>query len=138
MNAYANQATYEGHVAAGEFFHDLEIYGQNRLYIIPKKNMMSNIGCTENAVHSTEYKLLPRAMKKIFNMETYELELPIKHPRYMIADRSYEKERAKIMATDSSVRRFFRRIESVLLSIRYGVFFKKLKKRRARKNKIEK
>lgn len=134
---YGTQERYEGHVAGGEFYHDLAIYGQNRLYIVPKKNMMSNIGCTENSAHSTEYKLLPRAVKKIFNMKTYELELPIKHPEYVVADKKYEKKRAKIMATDSSVRRFFRRIESIFLYIRYGVFFKKIKKRKNRKNKIE-
>lgn len=135
---YGKSEIYEGHVAGGEFYHDLAIYGQNMLYIVPKMNMMCNIGCTENSAHSTAYKLLPRAMKKIFNMKTYELEFPLKHPSYVIADGKYEKKRAKIMATDSSLRRFFRRVESMLLSIRYGVFFKKIKRHFARKNMIEK
>lgn len=138
LEGYAKSDIFEGHVAGGEFYHDLSIYGQNRLYIVPKRNMMSNIGCTENSAHSTEYKLLPRAMKKIFNMKTYELEFPLKHPEYVVADGKYEKRRAKIMATDSSVRRFFRKIEATLLSIRYGVAFKKLKKKLARRNQIEK
>ncbi len=138
VEGYAKSDIFEGHVAAGEFYHDLAIYGQNRLYIVPKRNMMCNIGCTENSAHADEYKLMPRATKKIFNMKTYELEFPLKHPEYVLADGKYEKKRAKIMATDSSARRFFRKIESTLLSIRYGVFFKKLKRKIARRNRIEK
>ncbi len=137
LNGYPRQAYYGGHPAGGEFFHALAIYGQSRYYIIPKKNMMNNIGCTKDSAHSGEYKLLPRAIKKVFNMKTYELEFPLKCPKYVVTDVKYEKARNKIMGTHSSARRFFRKIECLLLSIRYGVFFKKIKNRFKRRKQIE-
>lgn len=145
-NSYAKKAiasvaktgTHDGHVPGGEFFHTINTYGHNQLFIIPKKNMMSNIGCTNDSAHAIEYKLLPRAMKKIFNMKTYELEFPLKHQDFVIRDKNYEKKQKRITGVDHPVILFFRRVESVLLSIRYGVFFKKIKRHFARKNKIEK
>lgn len=138
IESVAKTGIQDGHVPGGEFFYTLSTYGQNQLFIVPRKNMMSNIGCTENSAHSTEYKLLPKAMKKIFNMKTHEIEFPLKHQEYVVRDKNYEKKQKRIMGVGHPMIQFFRRIESALLSIRYGVFFKKLKKRRARKNKIEK
>ena len=138
IEGYSKNAHYMGHVAGGEFFNRFAVYSQNQLYIVPKKNMMNNIGCTENAAHSTEYKLLPRALKKLYNTPLHELEFPLKHPMYLIPDQSYRALEDKTLGRDRPIVQFFRRIESLLLSIRYGVIFKKLKKRNARKNKIEK
>ena len=143
INAYAIQETYEGHVAGGEFFHDLAIYGQNRLYIVPTKNMMSNIGCTANGAHATEYKLMPHRSRRVFKMKTYELEFPLKHPKYVVADIKYEKKRAKIMNTDrfAPIRRFFGKIERMFLILKYkgiGGIAERFRARRARRKNIEK
>lgn len=143
VNAYAIQETYEGHVAGGEFFRDLAIYGQNRLYIVPRKNMMSNIGCTADGAHATEYKLMTRRGKKVFNMKTHELEFPLKHPKYVVADVKYEKKRAKIMNTDklAPIRSFFGKFERAFLILKYkGIkgIFGRYKSRKERRNRTEK
>ena len=103
----------------GEFFGRLGVYSQNQLYIVPKYNMMCNIGCTEDAEHATEYKLLPRDIRKIFNMKTYEYEFPLKHPKYMIADAGYRKYQEKTLAADSKLRKFLRKVETIVLFLRY-------------------
>lgn len=138
FEAYAKQKYFEGHVAGGEFFREFAMYGQNQLQIIPKKNMICNIGATEDSTHADELNLMPRKIRKIFNMETYELDFPLKHPKYVIPDVEYEKKRNKVMAYNYPVRKFFRRIETLLLSIRYGKFFYKARKHLMRKNRIEK
>lgn len=115
MCAYAKSEYYEGHVAGGEFWIEFSMYAHNSLQIIPKKNMISNIGCTENAAHSSELKKLPRGIRRVFNMKTYELEFPIKHADYVIPDVSYEKRRNKIMGYNSPVVSMCRRIESIFL-----------------------
>lgn len=138
---YGKGDIYEGHIAGGEFYHSLNVYGQHQLFIIPKYNMISNIGCTENGAHADAYNLMPRAIRKIFNMKTYELEFPLKHPNYIVPDEDYFKAEKKILAHNYPVRAFFRRIERAFLILKYKGFkgiFKASKKKAKRKNKIEK
>lgn len=137
---YGNSDRFEGHVAGSEFYHSLNVYGQHQLFIVPKYNMISNIGCTSNSAHAEEYHLLPRAIKGIFNMKTYEIEFPLKHPNYVVPDDDYFEAEKKILAINHPIRKFFRKIEIMLLVLKYkglrGVF-KAFKKKVKRKNKIE-
>ena len=140
VNGYASNPMYGRHVPGGEFLSRLSVYSQNQLYIIPKYNMMSNVGCTENSEHAAEYKLLPHGIRRIFNMKTYEYEFPLKHPKYMIADEDYMKFEEKVLCHNRPVRKFFRRIEVIFLFLRHrgigGVVNKIIKKLR-KKKKIE-
>ena len=71
-------------------------------------------------------------MRRIFNMKTYEYELPLKHPDHMIADMEYLALENKILCLGKPMRKFFRRIETMFLSFRYyGIsgLFKRLKKK---------
>ena len=140
VNGYAKDPMYSRHIPGGEFFTRLLVYSQNQLYIVPKYNMMSNVGCTENSEHASEYKLLPHGIRRIFNMKTYEYEFPLKHPKYMIADMDYLEFEEKVLCKNRPVQKFFRRIEVLMLSLRYkglGGMFKKLKKKFAKRKKIE-
>lgn len=116
---YPGNENFGGHRAGGEFFNLLNIYSHNMLYIVPKYNMICNIGATDNAAHASDYKILPHAVKKLFNMETYEYDLPLKHPKYMMPDEKYRKEACKILAYNQPFRVFCRRVESAFLRIRY-------------------
>ena len=93
--AYGNQEKYEGHVAGTEFWYEFDMYAQNRLQIIPKVNLISNIGATADSAHAADLKELPKSMKKVFNNPTYEMEFPMKHAQFVIPDIYYEKERNK-------------------------------------------
>jgi len=140
VNGYASDPMYGNHVPGGEFLSRLSVYSQNQLYIIPKYNMMSNVGCTENSEHSAEYKLLPRGIRRIFNMTTHEYQFPLKHPKYVIADEDYLKLEEDILCHNRPVRKFFRKIEASLLLLRHrGIsgLFKKAKKKLLRKKKGE-
>ncbi|MBR6533192.1 MAG: hemolysin activation protein [Clostridia bacterium] len=134
LNGYAENGVYANRPAGGEFYHRFEIYAQHRLYIIPAKNMICNIGCTANGAHATEYKMLPRGIRRVFNMETYEIDFPIKHPRYVIPDAQYSRKRARIMAVGHPIVAVWRRIEAVLLYIRYKGFKNILAKLRHKKS----
>lgn len=130
LNAYASQELYEGHVASTEFFLEFDMYAQNRLQIIPRVNMVSNIGATEDASHSDDVKLLPRGIRKVFNMPVHEIEFPMTHPSFVIPDVFYEKERNKIMAYNTFFRNKWRRIERGFLMLKVGkskVVFKKIR-----------
>lgn len=137
---YPINNNFQGHVAGGEFWLKFNIYAQNRLQIIPTKNMINNIGCTADSEHSTEFKCLPRSARRIFNMQTYEYDFPLKHPKYVIPDVFYEEKRNKIMAYNKPFLRFIRDIEKTFLMIKHGkiqALLNKIVKRRQR-NKSDK
>lgn len=129
---YASNEKYENHVAGSEFWIDFNMYAQERVQIIPKYNMISNIGCLSNSEHSTEYKYLDHATKKVFCTPTYELEFPLKHPDYVIADDRYMQKRDWIMGRNHRIVTFLRKIESRVYKLIYGgireVFSTKRKK----------
>lgn len=73
----------------------------NRYAIIPKKNLVSNVGLTEGSTHSsTEFSYLSRDLQKIFQAKTYDLEFPLKHPKYIIEDADYAIESYKLVYPD--------------------------------------
>lgn len=135
IKGYIKQDTYGGHVAGDEFFVGFGAFGQNQLQIIPKKNMISNIGCTEDSAHADNIKKLPHAIRRVFNMPTYEIDFPIKHAKYVIPDVDYQKKRNKILARSGLLRIFSRKIERVALILLYGDIEKIIKKIRRKLTK---
>lgn len=131
--AYAKQRYYEGHEADSEFWIEFSMYCQNQLQIVPKVNMISNIGCTADATHADALNLLPRGIRRVFNMETYEMEFPMKHARYVIPDIEYEKKRNRIMGYNRPVIATYRRLERLFYKVIRGdlkYIFQKLKEKR--------
>lgn len=120
LKGYLNNEFYDGHPAGAEFFIELSMYLDNQLQIIPKKNLIKNIGCNEDSVHSDDIKLLPRGIRKVFNMEIYELQWPLTYQKNVIPDIYYEKKRNKIMAYNNKSIYYYRRLERIFLKIRYG------------------
>lgn len=120
ISAYVKQNIYEGHVASTEFFLEFGMYGQNQLQIIPKKNMISNIGCTKNSAHADNLNLLPKKLRKVFCMKTYELDFPLKHAKYVIPDIDYEKKRNQIMAYNYPWIQTKYRVERLILRLQHG------------------
>ena len=98
------------------------LLSNNMLNIVPTLNQISNIGVVENATHSVATtKMMPKGIRKIFFMKTYELEFPLKHPPFVIEDVKFKKEWNKIMGT-GFFRRIYRKIITIFLRIRYGDF----------------
>ena len=91
------------------------------LSIVPTKNLISNIGYTGNAVHYTApLKMMPKATQRLFQLKQYEIEFPLKHPKYIIEETSYKKRVYKLMAWNHPVIKWKRKFESLFLKIRYG------------------
>lgn len=138
---YSKDKYHDGHPAGAEFKYEFCSYGYNQLQIIPKRNMISNMGCDSSAAHATELKKMPRATRNLFNMKTYEMEFPMKHPKFVIADAEYEKKRNKILAYNMPLIAFFRRLETLLIIISQFDFKrieKKIRNLLWGKNKVEK
>lgn len=119
---YGKNTEYGGHVAGGEFYYSFHMYSQNRLQIIPKYNLISNMGATANGAHSDEFELLPKGIRQVFNMPVYEMQFPMKHAQYVIPDVEYEKRRDRIMAYNMPIIGWIRRVERSLLLIKKGKY----------------
>lgn len=65
------------------------LYG--RVNIVPKYNMISNIGISADSTHSVQnIKRLSKRTQKIFNKKVYDIEFPLKHPKYIMVDQGYD------------------------------------------------
>lgn len=109
LRGYAENPTYEGHVPAGEFWHALAAFGNNQLYIVPTRNMICNKGCTTSSTHADDFKMLPKGMRRIFEMETYSPPAQLRHPALMVPDVRYEKAVYRIMAVGHPLVRLYRK-----------------------------
>lgn len=69
-----------------------------RLNIIPRYNMMTNIGALAESTHNTgDISTLPKGIRRVFHMERYEMEFPLKHPNYVIENVEHAKSHMRIL-----------------------------------------
>lgn len=140
IEAYSKSELHEGHVAGGEFWIEFSMYAQNRLQIVPKYNMINNVGYDDGSEHAKGYRYFNSDAKKMFNMKTYEYEMPLKHPKYVIPDVEYEKKRNAMLEYNNKWAAFKHRVETTGLRIKYdglfgwmfGTLKRKLKKKTVR------
>lgn len=88
-----------------------------RFIIVPKYNLTSNIGLTADSTHATDnIKLLPKKTRRLFNMKTYVLKFPLKHPKYIIDDYIFSKQQERYLTSTN----WIEKIEPYYRIIRYG------------------
>lgn len=85
--------------------------------IIPKYNMIRNVGVNKESTHSVaDIRLVPKKIRAVFyEQKVYELTFPLKHPKYMIENIDYRN-----VLKNKSRRNLFTRIESILRRLIYG------------------
>lgn len=120
---------WQGHIPHVEFYKNYLRFSQNQIYIVPTKNLVSNVGASSNAVHSADnINKLPKVTQKLFNMKTYELDFPLKEPEFMIRDLDYEKKVNYMLAWNKPLLKNLRRVEALIRHLRYGDFFRIISK----------
>ena len=61
--------------------------------IIPKENLIKNIGIGNETTHGTnEIRLLSKKNQRIFEMNAHEIDFPLIHPKELIRNTKYEKD----------------------------------------------
>lgn len=95
----------------------------NGLAIMPKRNLINNIGLTADSTHYTaSEKTTPRGLRKIFTMKRFELQFPLKHPRYVIDNVAYKERFYRRSAWGHPWIKLGRSLEELFLNLRYGNF----------------
>ena len=130
------------------------------LAIVPRKNMINNLGATADSTHfGGSLETMPRGYRRIFTMKRFELETPsdsplkgenseqeasnirrgvegsLKHPPYIFEHVAYRHRAYKIMGWMCPMTKIARSIEELGLNLRYGNFGFIMKSVRRRINK---
>ena len=79
------QAVYDNEIDTWDFPFTFACWIQNGLNILPKANIVSNIGFEKGGMHNT-YRKNPYA-----NMQTEAISFPLRHPQFMIRDRQADR-----------------------------------------------
>lgn len=111
---YSSNDLFENHPPGDEFFLSFIEFLNYQMMIVPKKNMISNVGCDSSSAHASELKLMPKAIQRLFNMKTYEMNFPMQHPKFMIQDEIYARKVRRIMGTGHPMVRVYRLINSIV------------------------
>jgi hypothetical protein len=108
IEGYSRNPLYDGHPAGSEFYFAFDKYAYNQIYIIPKYNLISCIGSGDDSAHAANMRYLPKPIRNLFRMKTYELSFPLKHPRYVIPDMSFAESINKIFARNDYLKQIYR------------------------------
>lgn len=119
--AYVDNPNWQGHIPHVEVYKNLLRFSENQLCIVPKKNMVTNIGVCSGASHSANsLRFLPKATQVIFEAQRYDLEFPLHHPKYVVNDLEYEKVVNNILAWNNPLLKFCRRLEALTRHLVFG------------------
>ncbi len=106
----------------------MNMYLQSRLIIVPKYNLVTNIGLSENSANSvSSIKLTPRGKRRVWNLKTHEFEFPLKHPKYVVNDVEYRNHVNRIMAVGHPWIRLYRKCESKIRRLLFRDYRRLLK-----------
>ena len=120
IEGYKNNEIFGGHVAGSEFKRQVQRFSQSQMYIIPTKNMIKNIGYGKDSEHADDLKKLPKEKQRLFDMKVYELEGPIKHPKFVVCDVEYERRSNILLGYGHPFHVARLKIERAIRCIMYG------------------
>lgn len=93
------------------------------LAIMPTHNLINNIGLTADSTHyAANFHTLPRRLRRLFTMQRFELNFPLRHPRYVIENVDYKEHFYKANAWGYPWIKIGRSIEELWLNLLHGNF----------------
>ena len=85
--------------------------------------MINNLGATAGSTHYTgSLDTMPRRLRRLFTMKRYEVEFPLRHPRYVIEDVDFKEQSYRTYAYGHPLIKTGRSLEELVLNLRYGNF----------------
>lgn len=94
----------------------------NGLAIMPRVNMINNVGLDSGTHYSGSLATTPHGLRRIFTMGRHSLPLPLRHPQEVQEYRPYKESLYRTMAWGHPWIKAARSIEELLLNLRYGNF----------------
>jgi hypothetical protein len=138
FQAYVKNDLVDGHIAGLEYYKNILRFLNSSMCIIPRKNMVKNLGFSQGATNGPEQlKLMPKSIQNLYNMTTYDFDFPLKHPNYVLNDIHYEKKVNSILGFNSKIKYIYRKLSSLFRHILYGDINRILMKLNIRKKSNE-
>jgi len=110
------KAYYETLFHASMFFN-------SGMSIIPRVNMISNAGATDEGTHySGSNDTIPHGLRRIFTMNHHELTFPLRHPKYVIENVEYKQRAFRTMGWGHPWVKMGRSLEELWLNLKKGNF----------------
>lgn len=101
------------------------------LTITPTRNLIKYNGITENATHCyADEMLLTKKVRKVLTQCSYEIEIPLFHPPYMVRDTDFEKMDRKAIVYKNRLLVKVELLFNILKAKRFDIIFKKLRKKK--------
>ncbi len=102
----------------------------SRYAIIPNRNMVENIGMTENSTHSkTSLKFLTKTEKRMFNLPVYKMKFPLRHPNAIVNNFDYCEKLDRFFGNGHPLIRAYRKVYRVIMYTIYGELWKRMAKK---------
>lgn len=121
IKKYENNILWQGHLPHVEVHKNLSRLLYWQLCIVPKYNLVTNIGLSTDSTHSADtLNKIPRAKWCIYNTPVHKMQFPMMDPKFMICDVAYEKEMDRIQAWDRPFLAACRRIEAIIRHLLHG------------------
>lgn len=96
---------------------------QSGLCVMPTKNLVNNVGLTVDSTHfSSTLKTMPHKLRHIFTMPRYELDFPLRHPRYVIENVDYQERRYCVLGWNHPWVKICYSLEELWLNLKTGNF----------------
>lgn len=106
----ANKETKEKKVNYWDIQFGFLKYTQSYLCIVPRSNLIYNIGCGPGSTHTESMQSSKWKPGQILFMPTIKMEFPLKHPKYVICDRNYDKKAMKMLFHRSLLKRAIKKL----------------------------
>ncbi len=113
------------HKASGKAFYET-IYSahlmlNSQLSIVPRLNLINNIGVLEESAHFTGgVQSLPSGYRRIFTMKRYDLDFPLRHPQHVIEHVAFRQRIYRIVGWGHPWVKAYRSLEELCINLRHG------------------
>lgn len=95
----------------------------NGLAIVPRDNLISNLGVTTDSTHfAGTTATLPRGYRRIFTMGRHPMQFPLQHPQHVMEHVAFKERVYRIMAWNHPWIKISRSLEELWLNLRHGEF----------------
>lgn len=115
------------HRASGKAFYETIFHAalllHSQLAIVPRVNMISNLGVTNDSTHfAGSVDALPRGYRRIFTMGRHDLAFPLTHPVDIVDHVAYRRRVYRTMAWRHPWVKAYRSVEELFINLRHGGF----------------
>lgn len=116
----------QAHAASGKQYFESIFWSYMLLHdglaVMPRLNLINNIGMEDGAHYSTQMELMPRRLRKQFTMKRHDLQFPLVHPMHVSEYPDYQRRYYLRNAWNAPWRKIQYSVEELILNLRHGNF----------------